>query len=125
MVLILSDLVEFFNVGNSMNARQIVDTAEIILDSYSWLKIDDFKLCCDWAKRGLLGQVYRMDGNVILSWIESYIADRVNSADEAAYARHSEVKSCENRQPAFHEVIEMVQKTSKRFKFSDHKNSRK
>lgn len=121
VVLILTDLVEFFNVGNSMNARQIVATAEIVLDAYGWLKVDDFKLCFDWAKRGLFGQVYRMDGNVILSWVEQYIADRTRTSEENSYARHSEVKAAEKRQPTFHEVVEMVQKASNKFKFNDKK----
>jgi hypothetical protein len=40
----------------------------------------------------MFGQVYRMDGNVILSWIESYIKDRINSADETGYALHCSSK---------------------------------
>jgi hypothetical protein len=97
LVIILSDVTEFFNVGNSMNANQTLTTAEMILDAYGWLKIDDFKLCFSQAKRGMFGQVYRMDGNVILSWIGTYIRDRIRSADEMSYARHCSDKERDSR----------------------------
>jgi hypothetical protein len=106
LVLILNDLIDFFNVSNSMNANQILTTAEMILDNYAWLKIDDFKLCFSQAKRGLFGQVYRMDGNVILSWIESYINGRINFAEEKSYAEHLSIKANERRTMDFQELID-------------------
>jgi hypothetical protein len=78
----------------------------MILDSYGWLKIDDFKLCFSQAKRGLFGQVYRIDGNVILSWLERYITDRVSFADEKNYARHSSIKANERQTMDFKELID-------------------
>jgi hypothetical protein len=105
LVLILNDLTDFFNVGNSMNAAQILTTAEIILNTYGWLKVDDFKLCFNQAKRGLYGQVYRMDGNIILSWIEQYIRDRINAADEISYAEHASAVADERRTCSFMELV--------------------
>jgi hypothetical protein len=105
LVLILNDVIDFFNVSNSMNANQILATAEMILDNYAWLKIDDFKLCFSQATRGLFGQVYRMDGNVILSWIGSYINDRINFADEKSYAKHLSIKANERQTMDFQELI--------------------
>ncbi|KAA6303164.1 MAG: hypothetical protein EZS26_000767 [Candidatus Ordinivivax streblomastigis] len=89
-----------------MNANQILTTAELILDNYGWLKIDDFKLCFSWAKRGFFGQIYRMDGNVILSWVESYINDRMNTAEEINYAKHASLKANERRAYSFQELID-------------------
>jgi hypothetical protein len=106
MVLILSDLVDFFNVGNSMNASQVMNTAELVLDAYGYLKIDDFKLCFDQAKRGAYGPVYRMDGNVILSWIRQYANDRMNAADEASYAQHVSAAGDEKRAYSFQELLD-------------------
>jgi hypothetical protein len=105
MVIILSDLIDFFNVSNTMNANQVMNTIEIILDNYGYLKIDDFKLCFNQAKRGHFGQVYRMDGNIILSWIETYINDRMNAAEEINYAQHASMKMNEKRFPTFQEMI--------------------
>jgi hypothetical protein len=109
LVLILNDAIDFFNVSNSMNANQILTTAEMILDNYGWLKIDDFKLCFNQAKRGICGQVYRMDGNVILSWIEQYIRDRINAADEIGYAEHVSVMANERRVCDFRESVKTKQ----------------
>jgi hypothetical protein len=106
LILILNDAIDFFNVSNSMNANQILTTAEMILDHYGWLKIDDFKLCFNMAKRGIYGQIYRIDGNIILSWIESYINDRINKADELSYAQHASMKMNEKRYPTFQEMID-------------------
>jgi len=106
MVLILTDLIDFFNVSNSMNANQIMNTIEIILNNYGYLKIDDFKFCFNQAKRGIFGQIYRMDGNIILSWIQQYINDRMNAADEINYARHASIKADEKRTYSFQELID-------------------
>jgi hypothetical protein len=108
--IIVSDLVDFFNVSNSMNAQQIIATVELILDNYGFLKIDDLKLCFNWAKRGLFGAVYRMDGQIILSWIEKYIHDRMNAADEENYALHVSMKANERRSPTLTEIIEKQKK---------------
>jgi hypothetical protein len=106
MMLIVSEAIEFFNVGNSMNANQIAQTVDMILDSYGYLKIDDFKFCFNCAKKGMYGTVYRIDGNVILSWIEQYINDRINAADEMNYAQHSSMKMNEKRFQSFQEIAE-------------------
>jgi hypothetical protein len=106
LVLILNDVIDFFNVSNSMNANQILTTAEMALDNYGWLKIDDFKLCFSQAKRGFFGQIYRMDGNVILSWIESYIKDRINFAEEKSYSEHLSIKATERKTLSFQELID-------------------
>jgi hypothetical protein len=104
MELILLDLTRFFNVSQSMNAGQVTATAEMILEDYAYLKIDDFKLCFNRAKKGSFGPVYRMDGNVILSWIGQYAKERVSAADEMNYARHVSVKAGERRSESFMEL---------------------
>jgi hypothetical protein len=106
MVIMLSDLVEFFNVGNSMNASQIAGTVEIILENYGYMKIDDFKLCFDRIKRGMYGQIYRMDGNVIVSFIEKYLAERENRAEDIHYSNHLSIKAAERRNYSFNELIQ-------------------
>jgi hypothetical protein len=105
LILILNDVIDFFNVNNTMNGNQVLITAEMILDEYGYLKIDDFKLCFNRAKRGLFGPVYRMDGNVILSWIETYINDRIHTISEINYAQHVSIKANEKRSISFIELI--------------------
>jgi hypothetical protein len=105
MALILLDVIEFFNVSNSMNAHQIADTADIIIDHYGYLKIDDFKLCFSNAKMGMYGAVYRMDGQIILSWLKQYLNDRMNAAEEVSYNKHKTQKMDEHRLLDFRELI--------------------
>ena len=111
MVIILNDLIDFFNVGNTMNAPQVVATAEMILDNYGYLKIDDFKLCFNNAKRGYYNdKVYRIDGNVILTWIERYVNERMNTAEEISYSNHASIKSNERRDESFLEIAKSKRK---------------
>ena len=94
-----------------MNANQILATSEMILENYGYLKIDDFKLCFSWAKRGFFGQVYRIDGNVILSWIEQYADERAKTGSEMNFAQHESLKMDEKRTYNFAELIQNRLKT--------------
>jgi hypothetical protein len=74
---IVNDLVNFFNVGKTMDANQIQQTVELIREEYPHLTIEDFKLCFTNAKKGLYGQLYdRIDGQIILGWLERYANSR-------------------------------------------------
>jgi hypothetical protein len=106
LILILNNLVDFFNVGNSMSAKQVTATAEMIADDYGYLKIDDLRLCFNRAKKGEFGPVYRMDGNIILSWIGQYVKEREAAADEINYAQHASIRANEKRSMSFTELIE-------------------
>lgn len=105
MGIILSDLVDFFNVSQSMNPPQMAQVIDMILDTYGYLKIEDFRLCFNWAKRGFYGQVFRIDGNVILTWLEKYVDDRCNNADEENYSKHSGLKAGERNSPDLDTII--------------------
>lgn len=74
---IIADVVEFFSLGKSMNASQIANTVELILEAYGQYKFDDWKLCFKMAKLGKFGTVYdRIDGNVIFDWFDKYLEIR-------------------------------------------------
>lgn len=103
--LALSDLLDFFNTGNTMTPAQMANLTGVIVEEYNYLKIDDFKLCFSNAKKGLYGQVYRMDGNTILCFLEKYIQDRMNAADEDSYNKHMSEKANERRVQSFMEVL--------------------
>lgn len=101
----LTDLVSFFNVGKTMSQVQLAQTAEIIIDTYGYLKIDDFKFCFSSAKKGLYGVTYdRLDGNVIITWIEQYLADRMSVADNLSYSEHSSMKANERNSQSILEI---------------------
>lgn len=87
------DLVKFLNVGKTMNAEQVAQTAEIILYDYAYLKVEDFKLCFSKAKKGLYGKTYdRIDGQVILDFLNTYVEERIREADNQSYNDHLRAK---------------------------------
>lgn len=98
LVMILTDTALFFNTGQNMNQDQIAQLTEIILEDYYYLKIDDLKLCFKNAMKGRYGQVFRIDGPVILSWLEKYQEERFNEADNVSYKQHLSTKGEQNSQ---------------------------
>lgn len=92
LVLLVVEVTNFFNVGKTMNDIQVAATCDLIIDTYSYLKLDDFKLCFKKGMLGEYGKIYdRMDGAVILGWIREYNLCR----DEAAI-RDEETKKRNN-----------------------------
>lgn len=51
MVNVLNDLIDFFNVGKSMSAVQVAQTADLVIEEFYYLKPDDFKLCFTQQKK--------------------------------------------------------------------------
>lgn len=75
LVIAVNEICNFFNVGKTMNAVQVAITVDLIIERYFYLKLEDIKLC---FRRAMYSHTAydRLDGNVILSWIEKYDADR-------------------------------------------------
>lgn len=89
--LFIIDAVKFFNIGKSMDADQVAQTAKLIAKDYYYLKPEDFRLCFDNAKRGKYGQLFdRLDGAVIFGWLENYVNGRLNRGEELSLAKHNE-----------------------------------
>lgn len=93
MVLIISDVCLFYNTGQNMSQSQIAELSDFIIEDYYYLKIDDFKLCFNNGKKGVYGDVYRVDGGVLLSWIERYRKERNRAAEEDNFNKHQSTKS--------------------------------
>jgi hypothetical protein len=87
------DLCKFFTVSKNMSTTQAYQTAELILDEFHNLKIDDIKLCFNNARKGKYGEIYRLDGLVIMGWLNQYFDERVNAAEDHSYKAHQSTKS--------------------------------
>jgi hypothetical protein len=86
---LIGEVVEFFNVGKSMSDSQIGSTARLILGNHWHLTVGELKLCFNWGMAGKFGRLYdRLDGGVLLEWIERYTEIRDEYAAEQAYNRH-------------------------------------
>lgn len=90
---IIIDLVQFFSLGKNMSDAQIKSTVQLIIMDYAHLKPEDFKLCFNKAKRGEYGKVYdRLDGQVILMWLEEYSNYRADTSEGMNISVHDSMK---------------------------------
>lgn len=94
LVIVLNDLIDFFNVGNSMSQEQVAYTVRMIRDEYYYFAIEDFKVCFDNAKKGLYGKLYGgIDGSVIMGWLSQYADDRAR-----AFAEHNDRRAFSDKE---------------------------
>lgn len=81
--ILLIDTLDFFNLGNTMNDRQIAQTVDLILEDYSVYKIDYFSLCFKRAKKGFYGKQYnRIDGEIIFEWLRLFDVEYTNEIEK-------------------------------------------
>lgn len=76
------DLNDFLNMKEKMSTVQMDQTAEIILSTYYYLKIADLRFFFNKIKVGDYGLLYKLDGQVILSFLKKYIEERLSLAEE-------------------------------------------
>lgn len=135
LVIAINELVSFFNVGKTMNDVQVALTADLIIDRFYYLKLEEIKLCFRNAMAS--GKIYdRLDGNIILGWLNEYDAQRdeivsslsINEAHEqnndntgmfyGEYIKHLTERS-ENGDEEAKELLESHQSFMQRMKSND------
>ena len=57
LVIIMDDMLDFFNAGNDMNDTQVAMTVDFILEEYPYMQTDDITLCFRNAMKGKYGPV--------------------------------------------------------------------
>lgn len=73
MVKWMNSFLRFYSVNGAMDAIQVADTINLIIETYPHYTQDDFKLFFNMAKKGMFGQIFgRMDGEVIMNWLTKY-----------------------------------------------------
>lgn len=76
----IADLAEFLNVGQNMTKTQIEATAKMIYSEFHYLNIADINLIFKRGKMGDYGQIFRLDGQIILNWFREYNNERCLAA---------------------------------------------
>ena len=77
--LAICEVCDFFNVSKNMNDTQIAMTADLIIEHYWHLRIEEIKYCFRNAMR--TEKLYdRLDGNIILGWLQVYDNERTEEA---------------------------------------------
>jgi hypothetical protein len=100
------NLLNFVNVGKTMNDDQVFETAMMILAEYPFLNIADINLVFKMAKLGKMGQFYdRLDGQVILSWFETYLSQRSAASAERSINESLQYKG--SNVPTLDKIIEL------------------
>lgn len=83
-----------------MDALQVADTINLIIEAYPHYTMHDFKLFFKFAKLGYFGEVFgRMDGQVILSWLNKYDVARDTAAMEESIKESEQYKELGKRMP--------------------------
>ena len=71
IMLMLIKFQDFYNCKNKMNKEQLIETAQLILDTFKHLNYYDIAMCFKIAKSN--EKIYdRIDGGMILEWLVRY-----------------------------------------------------
>lgn len=95
--ILLREVVEFFNVGKTMNDTQVAMTCDIIIDNYPEYRLEDFKLCFRNAMALKYGKLFdRLDGGIIMEWLSKYTKERNEYVSLSAESSVYELESIVN-----------------------------
>lgn len=105
----INKLLSFLNLKLSMNDDQLLYTCELILEDFSYLRMEDITVFVKMVCKGLIGKVYdRIDGNMIIGWLREYDSKKC----EAIEMRHRKQKKSELGQVTLSdEKIDELRKT--------------
>lgn len=93
MVKWMNGFLRFYSTNGAMDALQVADTINLIIDVYPHYTIYDFKFFFKLAKLASFGEVFgRMDGSVILSWLRKYDIMRDTAAMDASIKESEKYK---------------------------------
>lgn len=75
----ICEVCDFFNVGKNMNDTQIAVTVDLILESFWHLRLEEIKYC---FRRAMMREKLfdRLDGNIIIGWLQEYDTERTEEA---------------------------------------------
>lgn len=99
------NLVQFVNVGKTMNALQVAETVKLIESYFPHLNLADLKFSFNEMKIGRYGKFYdRIDGQMILEYLEFYNHDRMSAFETQNNDKHKEIKKTESNS-GFHPTV--------------------
>jgi hypothetical protein len=77
LVALMDECQQYFNLQQPMNPQQLMLTAELIMEEYYYLRVEEFRICFRMAMKGEYGPVYnRIDGQIFFEWIRKYFSKR-------------------------------------------------
>ena len=77
LIAMMDECQQYFNLQQPMTPQQLMLTAELVMEEYYYLRIDEFKVCFRMAMKGEFGPVYnRIDGQIFFEWIRKFFSKR-------------------------------------------------
>lgn len=77
LIAMMDECQQYFNLQQPMSPQQLMLTAELIMEEYYYLRVEEFKICFRMAMKGEYGPVYnRIDGQVFFEWIRKFFSKR-------------------------------------------------
>lgn len=77
LVAMMDSCQQYFNLQQPMQPMQLALTAELIMEDYYYLRVEELQLCFRMAMKGEFGPLYnRIDGQVFFEWIKKYLTKR-------------------------------------------------
>jgi hypothetical protein len=109
---------QYFNLQQPMNAQQLLLTAELIMEEYYYLRIEELRVCFRMAMKGEFGPVYnRIDGQVFFEWIIKYMPKRQLITDRMKQEQQSNNNIYEMFQHP--QVVDAIQKAADKLKIEE------
>ena len=106
---IIFDFIKFVNPVRSMTALQIKQTAELIMEVHSVLKVPEVAYIFKLAKQSYFGAIYEgIDGMKIMGWFDKYFQDRLDSAELFSEKQHRQNKLEKSTMVLPQEVVKMA-----------------
>jgi len=106
----LISLNNFINVGQKLNSEQIREIAVMIYEDYKLFTVADFQFVIRKAKKGHYGDVFRLDGMLILSWMNKHWTSRLNASEQQRLSERSNYKESIDYNRANTPFVEVLKK---------------
>ena len=91
--ILINDLRYFFAIDNMISDNGIDALAPMLIYEFTNLTIEDVAICFAEAKKGYYDKIYnRIDGQIIMKWLHTYNAEKLQRLKERNYAQHSHSK---------------------------------
>jgi hypothetical protein len=118
VVALMDECQQYFNLQQPMTPQQLMLTAELIMEEYYYLRVEEFRLCFRMAMKGEYGPVYnRIDGQIFFEWIRKYFSKRDAVTDRMVKDQQSSNNIYEMFQNP--QVIEAIQQTADKLKIEE------
>ena len=90
----LMSLNAYLHFDNPLSTMEMLDTADIVMQKYYYLKPADIALVLQRGRTGQYGKMFnRISAQDVIGWFATYVDERFAEAERDTLNRHAEIKS--------------------------------